>query len=127
MADDQTITILIADDEPDILELMVEEFEDNGFEVVSASCGDEGAAIIKDTGTNIQVVLSDFKMPNGSGMVILEEVLQMDESNRPDFFFVSGQADIPVQECLDKGAKKFFTKPFDIDELISDINSLLKK
>ncbi|MFZ8932852.1 MAG: response regulator [Bacteriovoracaceae bacterium] len=127
MADDQTFTILIADDEPDILELMVEEFEDNGFKVVSAICGDDAAAIIKKKGSSIQVVLSDFKMPNGSGMVILEEVLKMDDNNRPDFFFVSGQADIPVQECLDKGAKKFFTKPFDIDELIADINSVLKK
>ncbi len=126
MSDDQNVTILIADDEPDILELMVEEFEDNGFTVVSANCGDDGAILIKEQGTSIQVVLSDFKMPNGSGMVILEEVLKMPEGQRPDFFFVSGQSDIPVQDCLDKGAKKFFTKPFDIDELISDINDVLK-
>lgn len=118
-------TILIADDEPDILELMVEEFEDNDFDVVSANCGNDGVSMLSGE-KKIDVILSDFKMPNGSGMTILEAVNKMPESDRPLFFFVSGQADIPIEDCLEKGAKKFFTKPFDLDELIEDIAGFLK-
>jgi CheY-like chemotaxis protein len=118
-------TILIADDEPDILELMVEEFEDNEFDVVSASCGNDAVAMLSGE-KKINVILSDFKMPNGSGMTVLEAVNKMPEADRPLFFFVSGQADIPIEDCLQKGAKKFFTKPFDLDDLIEDIAGFLK-
>lgn len=124
MADKGECTILIADDEPDILELMVEEFEDNDFDVVSASCGNDGVALLSGE-KKINIILSDFKMPNGSGMTILEAVNEMAEADRPLFFFVSGQADIPVEECINKGAKKFFTKPFDLDELIEDIKNFI--
>ncbi len=43
------------------------------------------------------------------------------------FFFVSGQADLSVDEAIHKGAKKFFSKPFDLDELIKQIESFLEK
>lgn len=125
MADKGVCTILIADDEPDILELMVEEFEENNFNVVSVGCGNDGVALLS-SGNKIDIILSDFKMPNGSGMTILEAVNKMPEADRPLFFFVSGQSDIPIEECLNKGAKKFFTKPFDLDELIEDIQTFIK-
>lgn len=115
-------TILIADDEPDILELMVEEFEDSGFSVLSASCGNDGAKLVREN--QIDVILSDFKMPNGTGLTILDEVNNLADK-KPLFFFVSGQADIPEAECIKKGAKKFYTKPIELDEIISEIEALL--
>lgn len=117
------IKIIIVDDEPDMLELMVEEFEDNGFNVFSADCGNDAAKILGKE--DIKVVLSDFRMPNGDGLYLLEECFKLDEDKRPYFIFISGYSDIPVEECLAKGARKFFQKPCDLEELVKDIEKIL--
>ncbi|MCB9062242.1 MAG: response regulator [Halobacteriovoraceae bacterium] len=111
--------ILLADDEPDILELMEEEFDFAGYKTLSACCGNDAIEILKKE--KVDVIVSDYKMPNGNGFFILEHVKTMPEESRPLFFFVSGQADISVQEAINAGARKFFSKPFDLDDLISEI------
>ncbi len=117
------LKILIVDDEPDMLGLMVEVFEGNGFNVFSANCGNDAAETLREE--DIKVVLSDFRMPNGDGHYLLEECYKLGEDKRPYFFFISAHSDLPVEECLSKGVKKFFTKPCDLDELVEDIKKLL--
>ena len=114
--------ILVVDDEPDILELVEEEFRYCGYETVTASCGRDAVKILDSQ--KIDVVVSDYKMPNGDGMSILTHVNKMDK--KPIFFFVSGQADVSTEEAISAGVKKFFTKPFDLDVLIKDIELDIK-
>ena len=45
-------------------------------------------------------------------------------ANRPVFYFVSGQADVSEQDAINAGAKKFFSKPFDLSELVTEVESL---
>jgi len=123
MVDKSNITVLIVDDEPDILELMEEEFIYYGYKTMTAICGNDAIQLINDN--KIDVVVSDYKMPNGNGMAVLDAVKAMADSDRPEFFFVSGQADISIQEALKAGAKKFFSKPFDLDDLIQEIEAEL--
>lgn len=115
------IVVLLADDEPDILELMEEEFDFAGYKTLTAVCGNDAIELLKNN--KVDVVVSDYKMPNGNGFVILEHVKAMADDVRPLFFFVSGQADISVQEAIDAGARKFFSKPFDLDDLIQEIEN----
>lgn len=117
------VLVLIVDDEPDILELMEEEFTYHGYKTMTALCGNDAIDLIRKN--PIQVVVSDYKMPNGNGMAVLKEVGSIQEDLRPVFFFVSGQADISIEEALDAGAKKFFAKPFDLEELIQEIQNEL--
>jgi len=117
----KNITVLIVDDEPDIIELMDEEFRYHGYTTLTALCGNDAVKILEKN--KVDLVISDFKMPNGNGMMVLSYVNQMKE--RPMFFFVSGQADVSVSDALNAGAKKFFSKPFDLDELIKDIETQL--
>lgn len=119
MISKKNITVLIIDDEPDILELMEEEFRYCGYNTLTAMSGNEAVQVLQKS--PVDIVVSDYKMPNGNGMVVLDYVNKM--SNRPDFFFVSGQADVSIEDALKAGAKKFFTKPFDLDELIRQIES----
>lgn len=113
--------ILIVDDEMDILELMAEEFTLKGHEVSLAQSGNEAVTILKVK--QFDVVVSDFKMPNGNGMMILEFVNSLNP--RPVFYFVSGQADISVAECIRAGAREFFSKPFDLDQLVFKVEQSL--
>ena len=119
MTERKNLTVLIVDDEPDILQLMEEEFNYWGYSTVVASSGNDAIAILNSQ--KIDIVVSDYKMPNGNGMVVLSHVNKMSE--RPSFFFVSGQADFSVEDSIRAGAKKFFLKPFDLEELIREIES----
>lgn len=109
--------VLIVDDEPDILELMEEEFRYCGYQTLTALCGNDAIKILDKE--HVDVVVSDYRMPNGNGMSVLSHVNKMNE--RPVFFFVSGQADVSTEDAIRAGAKKFFSKPFDLDELIKEI------
>ena len=79
------MNVLIIDDEPDILEILSEEFKHNGYAVTSASSGDEAIGILKNI--KFDIVLSDYKMPNGNGMKVLEFINSL--SDKPVFYFCS--------------------------------------
>lgn len=107
--------ILVVDDEPDILELLSEELQFEGFETIEASSGNE--AIEKLQSNIVDAIVSDYKMPNGNGKVLLDFV-KNDYNSHPLFYFVSGQADMSFEDALNEGVNKFFYKPFDLEELI---------
>ena len=117
MLEKKNLMVLIVDDEPDILELMEEEFQSCGSETITAICGNDALKILDSK--HIDIVVSDYKMPNGNGMAVLSHVNKM--SKKPVFFFVSGQADVSTEDALRAGAKKLFSKPFDLDDLIKEI------
>ena len=117
--------VLIVDDEPDILELMQEDFECEGFNVNTARSGNEALQVLKED-SSYQIIISDYKMSDGSGAVILDFINRLD-SKRPLFYFVSGQADMTTSEAQSYGANRFFYKPFDIDQLIKQVKDDLKK
>jgi DNA-binding NtrC family response regulator len=119
MTNKKNLTVLIVDDEPDIVELMEEEFKYFGFNTATALCGDDAIKVLDRE--KIDLVVSDFKMPNGNGMSVLNHVKKM--SKPPYFYFVSGQADLSVNDALNAGARRFFSKPFDLDGLIKDIET----
>ena len=121
MVDRKNLVVLIVDDEPDILELMEEEFRYCGYQTLTAICGNEAIKLLESE--KIDIVVSDYKMPNGNGMAVLSHVNQM--KNKPVFFFVSGQADVSTSDAVKAGAKKFFSKPFDLDDLIREIEVVI--
>ena len=121
MVDRKNLIVLIVDDEPDILELMDEEFRYCGYKTLTAICGNDAIKLLDSE--KIDIVVSDYKMPNGNGMAVLSHVNQM--KVRPIFFFVSGQADVSTDDAVKAGAKKFFSKPFDLDELIKEIEVVI--
>lgn len=123
MTKKKNLTVLIVDDEPDILELMEEEFSYCGYDTVTAICGNDAIKILD--AQKVDIVVSDYKMPNGNGMAVLSHVNKM--AKKPVFFFVSGQADVSVEDALRAGARKFFAKPFDLDELIREIENDIAK
>lgn len=125
MVGNSEFKVLLVDDEPDILELMEEEFKFAGYNTMTALCGNEAIEIISKG--PIHAIISDYKMPNGNGMSVLSEVNKLGDSEKPLFYFVSGQADISVEDAIHAGAKRFYSKPFDLDELIEEIGTDIKE
>lgn len=118
--------ILVVDDEPDLCEIICFELNDVGFETLVAGSGKEAQALV-DSHPGIDVVISDVRMPDGSGMELLEYI-KAKHPEKPAVLFVSGFTDISMEEAYDKGAEAIFTKPIDFPRLITVVKeSILPK
>jgi DNA-binding NtrC family response regulator len=107
-------TILIVDDEKSILDLLGMVFKKEGYRVV-ANSGTAKAFEIVDS-DDIDLVISDIKMPHLDGMALLKTV----KRQRPDVPVIVITAFGSVKqavEALKEGALDYVTKPFDIEEL----------
>lgn len=124
MVKPEMITVLVVDDEADIVELLNDEFSFEGFKTRMAYCGNDAKKIVESE--HIDVVVSDYKMPNGNGMDLLTAVMAVPEEKRPLFYFISGQADVTVDQALRAGARRFFHKPFSLSELIDEVKLTLE-
>lgn len=71
--DKEKVKILIVDDDIFILDMYALKFNQNGFEVHTASGGEEGLKQIKD-GLNPDIILSDIVMPGMDGFEMLEKI-----------------------------------------------------
>jgi two-component system response regulator FlrC len=112
----KTKTILIVDDEPDIRELLVQLLEPEVEKVLVAEGGDEAIQIIQSQ--TVHLVISDIRMPRGSGIDLLERVSQM-PSPSPIVLLMTGFADITPKLAQAKGAVGMVFKPFRIKEIIN--------
>ncbi|MDD5657784.1 MAG: response regulator [Elusimicrobia bacterium] len=118
--------ILLADDEPDLLALMQETLERQGFEVATAADGVEALAAIRQNPPDIAVL--DLIMPRCDGFTVCRE-LRRDPllAHLPVIILsASGSRDSKV-EGLDLGIDDFITKSVDIRELLARIRMILKR
>ncbi len=120
--------ILIADDEPHIRLLLgriLEEFEDEGIEILVANDGSEALEIIKAEVPDL--IFLDVMMPIINGFDVCQKV--KNELGLEDIYIVmltaKGQ-EIDKQRGLDVGANIYVTKPFDPDKIIEITNALLE-
>lgn len=114
------VKILIVDDEIELLKMLEEEFVSRGHSVTTATNGNE--AIEKIQNSLPEVILCDYKMPNGNGLDVLNYGKSLGK-NKPTFFFISGHSELTPEECIAAGARNFFAKPFDIDEVVTQVEN----
>lgn len=114
------MNILIIDDEKSQRVILSGHLKNKGFKVFSASTGEEGIDIAGKH--DIDIVLTDFKMPGKTGMDVLKEVLRI----KPDTSVVIITAYGTVEDAVSamkEGAYDYITKPIDLNEL----DSLIKR
>jgi response regulator RpfG family c-di-GMP phosphodiesterase len=120
------IRILCVDDERNVLRALERLFLDEDYEIISACSGEEGLLILERE-ENIQIVISDYRMPGMTGVEFLREVCR----RRPETLRIvlSGYANTAaVVEAINEGGiYKFIPKPWDDDELKSTIQRGLEK
>lgn len=115
--------ILIVDDEPDLRELLAEEFLHHGCEILEAANGQLALECVLRN--KIDVVISDVRMPDMNGTHLLEKIRERDPV-KPHVFLLTGYADIDSKEAIKKGAKALFLKPIDWQKLVAQIEECLK-
>lgn len=116
------IHVLIVDDDPSILEVLDARLSAAGFLVHKASDGPAALQILKNT--KVDILVSDMKMPEMSGMELLASV----SASHPQLpvIFLTAYGTIPdAVGALQSGAVDYLTKPFDGRDLVKKIQTIL--
>ena len=118
--------IIVVDDELDILDFIQLSLEADGFEVITASSGQEALAKIKRGLPDL--ILLDIMMPQMNGYEVMN-ILKADKLTRniPVIMLTAlTQVDDKIKG-LNIGADDYITKPFDLRELTARVNAILKR
>jgi two-component system NtrC family response regulator len=116
--------LLVVDDEANQRRLLVEHLRDLGYQARGAASVAEAKAQLKEG--RIDMVLSDFRLGDGTG----EEILEFVRHEYPQTPFVLFTAFSSVQravEIMKKGAADYLTKPLDLDEVEIKVRNLLRQ
>jgi len=116
-------TILIVEDEPDILELLEYTLEKE-YEIIG--CLDTSRVIdILDQET-IDLILMDRNLPNVEGSVFIQELRKLGYSQNV-IYLTAKDADENILEGFERGGDDYITKPFNIDILKARIKSVINR
>lgn len=109
--------ILVVEDEPNLREMYDDIFTHAGFNVLTATCGDDAQDML--VALRPAVILTDIMMANGNGLKIRDVAQSLDVP----VFFVSGYGD-PYSMAIRE--TPLIPKPFDPDKLIATARQIMR-
>ena len=115
-------TILIVDDEKNYPLVLSAVLQEEGFEALTATSGEEALEIIEHS--DVDLVLTDMKMPKMDGIELLENIKQKDPELPVVMMTAHGTVEKAV-EAMQKGAYNYILKPFDNEQLIIYVNKAM--
>ncbi|MBN2317433.1 MAG: sigma-54-dependent Fis family transcriptional regulator [Acidobacteria bacterium] len=116
--------ILVVDDEPNITEILEIAFQEDGMDVIKSGSGRDALKMLREQ--DVDIVVSDIKMPDISGV----ELLSIAKEFAPDTVFIMITAFASTEtaiEALQHGAFDYVTKPFGMDELRAIVQRALEQ
>ena len=121
-----TLTILIADDEPNQLELLSYNLEQAGFAVMQAKNGQDALQKIEDHTPDL--VILDWMMPHLSGIELCRLLRSRSDTMLLPIIILSARGEEGDRTLgLDSGADDYMSKPFSPRELVSRVKALLRR
>ncbi len=118
--------ILVAEDEPDIRELISLSLTYNGFEVVSATDGAEAVELAASE--LFDLIILDVRMPRLTGYEACKRLRELDSTKDVPIMFLSAKGqESEVQAGMSAGADRYFLKPFAPAALADEIRKLIEK
>lgn len=119
-------TILVVDDERDLLDLIEYNLKKEGFNVLKAENGEQGIAVAREH--NPDLILLDIMMPKMDGLEAVEIMRKDDALKRTPIIFLTARSDENTEvEGLNKGGDDYITKPISTTKLISRIKAVLRR
>jgi two-component system, NtrC family, response regulator HydG len=112
--DSEPLTVLLVDDEPDVLDMLELSISSMGYRVTSAGSGEEALAKAKQGLFDLAVV--DLRMPGLDGLATTRALKDLD----PSLAVVIATAYVSAEtraSCLQSGATDLISKPFTLDAL----------
>ena len=119
-------TILVVDDEQDLLDLIEYNLRQEGYEVILAEDGQEGIQKAREHMPDL--VLLDIMMPQMDGIEVCDRMREDPELSHIPIIFLTARSDEKTEiEGLNKGADDFITKPISTSKLVSRIKAVLRR
>lgn len=119
-------TILLVDDDPDILQMLSYNIEREGFKVYTAKDGEEGVSMTKLIHPSL--ILLDVMMPKMDGIEACQMIREMSSIKQPLIAFLTSRSEDYSQIAgFNAGGDDYITKPIRPRLLISKIESLLRR
>ena len=123
-----TIKVLLADDNKDFCDIIVDHLNKQEDITVVAVAMDGIDAMNKIRDTHPDVAVIDGIMPRLDGLGVLERLQKTEEDDRPITIILSALSqDKVVQKALDLGASYYMVKPFDAKEVVARIKAVLRR
>ena len=117
-------TILAVDDENKIIRLISESMGALGYNIISASDGQEAVKLFAQNKSDIDLVILDLMMPSMNGYEAFKEIKAIDPATK--IILCTGYvADENVQEMLNNGVKGLLKKPYRIEDLSRAVRLVL--
>ena len=117
--------ILVVDDEPAVRELLASQMDYLGHACRQAGNSEEALRTAREH-PEVSLVLSDVHMPGASGVELLHQLKELDESIQ--VVMISGLQDLDtVRSCLREGAYDYLTKPVELDSLANVVSRALDR
>lgn len=116
-------TVLVADDDPQLLRLLVRNLEFEDYRVIAVSDGQQALEQIEHFAPD--VVLLDVMMPKMDGFTVCQRLREF--STVPIIMLTARGQDQDKIRGLDLGADDYLTKPFSINELLARVQSVLRR
>ena len=118
--------ILIADDEPDILEIIQFNLQAEGYEVITAKNGDEALDMAKKYQPDL--IILDIMMPGKNGIEVCNILRLQPAFHETLIIFLSALSDEVTQiKGLETGADDYLTKPIKPKILVTKVNALFRR
>ncbi|MGB4520988.1 MAG: response regulator [Candidatus Omnitrophota bacterium] len=121
-----SIKILIADDDPDIRDILKITLSEENYDVLEASDGEEALKIIETK--PLDLVLVDYKMPKVDGREVCRRVKKDILLSHLPIIIVTGKGDLNDRvNGIDAGADDYVVKPFEPKELLARIRMIIRR
>ncbi|MGM0851025.1 MAG: vancomycin resistance response regulator transcription factor, VanR-F/VanR-M family [Bacillota bacterium] len=117
------ISILIADDEEEIADLVAIHLEKEGYQVIKVTDGQEAIRAIQTQ--HIDLIILDIMMPKMDGYEVTQHIRE--QYNMPIIFLSAKTSDFDKVQGLVIGADDYVTKPFTPIELVARVNAQLRR
>jgi two-component system response regulator AtoC len=116
-------SVLIVDDERNMLLVMQMALEEVGFRVLTAEHAEDAVAMLHDP--DLDVILTDLKMPGMSGHEFIR-ICQQQREDVPVIVVTAFGSIRSAIECIQAGASNYLTKPFEPEELQFAVQNALR-
>ncbi|OGW38807.1 MAG: DNA-binding response regulator [Nitrospirae bacterium GWD2_57_9] len=122
----KTISILVIDDEPDLVELVSYNLRKEGFKVSTAANGEDGLEKIRK-GT-FDLLILDLMLPGVQGVEVCRMVRSNPKTESLPIIMLTAKTDMSDKiKGLETGADDYMTKPFSPSELVARVRALLRR
>lgn len=119
-------TILVVDDEKDIVELVAYNLEQEGFTVIRAYDGEKVLELVKQK--NPDLILLDLMLPGINGLDVCRIIRSKPEiAATPIIMLTAKGEDVDKVVGLEMGADDYITKPFSVRELVARVRTVLRR